>query len=113
MKSKSTIRKGTIVWYWHEKEKAWLKGKVISANRYFGPPRSNTWPGLWVMERKTKKPYWVHWSNTAYPASEPKPFMEPIGYRQWKAMANRWSFYNNHIDRTKAKLYLKLGIVPK
>jgi hypothetical protein len=106
------VKKGSIVWYWHEKENQWLKGKVISVNKY-NTCSSNFHAGLMVMHRQTKKPYFVPYGHTAFLASEPKPHLEIGDYLRYKALTDRWSFMGNRLTQSAKKLYLKLGIIPK
>lgn len=119
MKSRSNIQKGSIVWYWHKETEQWLRGKVITINKYYGPYMHLR--GLWVKNRKTLKPYFVPLWQTAYPASEPKPDFK--GYADWAEASGYWdkvrdqeyAYYSQRSTkgRKSMNLLIRLGFMPK
>ena len=110
--SRSGIQKGHIVWSWHKESEQWLRGKVISINKYYGSYMHLR--GLWVKNRKTQKPYFVPIWQKAYLASEPKPDFK--GYADWGEATAYWDtikdlHYSYGSKHENAKLLNRMGFV--
>lgn len=103
------IKKKSIVWYWHRQHREWRKGKVISMNKYDSCGYGH-WAGLYIIERNTKKPYFVPQSETAYPASDPKPHLPIEQYTKWHKLNTKSGWYMSNLDRKKYNLLRKLNI---